>query len=103
MYISVTFVFAYSVGVSGHTFNDVGVGRHRIQITAQLRSNRRTKRSIRLPRFNIRPVSPTPPPRPSVSASAQVYSNCSASLIFSSANVPTTFRCRVNQGPWKTC
>ena len=92
-------------GVSGHTYMDLSAGRHRIRLTARLRSNRRTRKMLNLRRFTIQPsqtTAPPPPAPPQVTTSADVINNCNVRLRFS-ADVPSTFRCRVNGGPWKPC
>lgn len=91
--------------VSGHTYMDLSAGRHRIRLTARLRSNRRTRKMLNLRRFTIQPsqtTAPPPPAPPQVTTSADVINNCNVRLRFS-ADVPSTFRCRVNGGPWKPC
>jgi len=94
-----------STGVSGHIYRDVSVGKHRIQVTAQLLSNSQTKKVLKLPHFTIdQPptIPPTRPPPPHVTAAARIFNNCSARLSFD-VNVTATFRCRVNGGPWIDC
>ena len=92
-------------GVSGHVFEDVDVGRHKIQVTARLDSNRRTKQVLKLGPFMVKsppPTHPPPPPPPRVTANGQIVNVCDLQLSFS-ANVSATFRCRINGGPWVTC
>ncbi|XP_065917223.1 uncharacterized protein [Dysidea avara] len=91
--------------VSGHVFEDVDVGRHKIQVTARLDSNRRTKQVLKLGPFMVKsppPTHPPPPPPPRVTANGQIVNVCDLQLSFS-ANVSATFRCRINGGPWVTC
>ena len=92
------------VGTSGYTFRNVSVGKHRIQVIGRPHINPLTKKVLKLQSFTIKPPKTTipPSPPPHVTATAQVFNNCSARLMFS-ADVTATFRCRVNKGPWKPC
>lgn len=103
-YVNITHIF-FPAGVSGHIYRNVSAGRHRIQLTARLRSDQSIKKTLKLERFTIQPpatTSPPPPPPPRVTPSAEVFDSCNVRLRFS-ADAAATFRCRANEGPWKTC